>query len=238
MSDIPFSVRPNGISANDVAETYATIADLTTKEDILTFTNYILAPFSVGKIERSGNTVGFYPPDFTTILNPYLTTAVASSTYEPLLPTKVYSSVFKNGDKVITSVSTTFTTVDDMTIDYQSGSDYNISSGEFTAPRTAIYIIDYAINVIDDSPNYTEFIGSTVSVDRGSGYVREMYQNYADINRKTLLITIRSHYMTQLNTGDKVKNELEIFNAGGTVATIRGFATSPRSTYQTIHSIT
>tara|TARA_R110000822_G_scaffold250910_2_gene377975 strand:+ start:556 stop:1125 length:570 start_codon:yes stop_codon:yes gene_type:complete len=189
MSDIPFSVRPNGISSGDVADTYLTIAS-------------------------------------------------ATATYEPILPTKVYVAVLKNGDKSVTATGTTFATVDGMTVDYQSGSDYNISTGEFTAPRTAIYIIDYAVNVIDNAPTYTEFISAVVSVNRGSGYVREMSQNYADTQKDTLLITIRAHYMTQLNAGDKVKNEIEIFNSGGTVATIRGNSTTARATYQTIHSIT
>ena len=44
--------------------------------------------------------------------------------------------------------------------------------------------------------------------------------------------------MTQLNAGDTVKSELEIYNSSGTVATIRGHSTTPRCTFQSIHSIT
>ena len=65
-----------------------------------------------------------------------------------------------------------------------------------------------------------------------------MSQNYGDTQKETLLITIRANYMTQLNAGDKVKNEIEIYNSAGTVATIRGNATTARATYQMIHSIT
>ena len=158
--------------------------------------------------------------------------------------TPVYVAVLKNGDKAISvpATTTTFATVDGMTIDYQSApigtTAYNESSGEFTAPRTGIYIIDYAVNVIDDSPHYTEFIGATVSINRGSGFVREMSQNYADVQRQTLLYTLRAHYMTQLNAGDIVKNEIQIYNNSVSVTSIRGNATTARATYQTIHSIT
>jgi len=156
----------------------------------------------------------------------------------PSLP--VYVSVLKNGDKPInvTGGATTYGTVDGMTIEYSSGSNYNVSTGEFTAPRTAMYVIDYAVNVIDNNPNFTEFLGAIVSVNRGSGFVREMIQNYSDTQRDTLLITIRAHYMTQLNAGDIVKNEIEIYNTNTTIATIRGNSTTARATYQTIHSIT
>jgi hypothetical protein len=47
-----------------------------------------------------------------------------------------------------------------MTVEYSSGSVYNVSTGEFTAPRTAIYIIDYAVNVIDNNPTFTGFIAA------------------------------------------------------------------------------
>ena len=156
------------------------------------------------------------------------------------LITPVYVAVLKNGDQAInvSAAITTFAPVDGMTIDNQSGFDYNISTGEFTAPRAGIYMIDYAINLIDNNPTFTEYCGAVVSVNRGSGYVREMTQNYSDTQRDTLLITIRAHYMTQLNAGDIVKNELEIYNTNTTVATIRGSSTTTRGTYQTIHSIT
>ena len=162
----------------------------------------------------------------------------AVSWVTPSLP--VYVSVYKNLDQIVNATGglTTHADVIGMTIDYQSGSDYNISTGEFTAPRQGIYIIDYAINVYDNSPNFSEYVGSVVSVNRGSGFVREMVQNYFDTQQDTLLITIRAHYMTQLNAGDIVKNEIEIYGANTTIATIRGYSTTPRSTYQTIHSIT
>ena len=115
---------------------------------------------------------------------------------------------------------------------------YNVLTGEFAAPRAGIYMIDYAVNVIDDAPHYTEFIGAIVSINRGSGFVREMRQNYADVQRQTLLYTLRAHYMTQLNAGDIVKNEIEIYNNSESLTTIRGNATTARATYQTIHSIT
>ena len=158
----------------------------------------------------------------------------------PPVPDSVYVSVYKNEDQIVnvTGGVTTYADVSGMTIDYQSGSDYNESTGEFTAPREGIYIIDYAINVIDDAANYTEYIGAVVSVDRGSGFVREMTQNYSDTQQDTLLYTLRAHYMTQLIAGDIVKNEIEIFNTNTTIATIRGNATTARGTYQTIHSIT
>jgi len=124
-----------------------------------------------------------------------------------------------------------------MTIEYSSGSDYNVSTGEFTAPRTAMYVIDYAINVIDDASTFIQYIAALVSVNRGSGFVREMQQNYADTQKDTQLYTIRAHYMTQLNAGDIVKNELEIYGTNTTIATIRGNSTTARATFQTIHSI-
>ena len=156
----------------------------------------------------------------------------------PSLP--VYVSVLKSGDQIVNVPAgvTTYATVSGMTIEYSSGSNYNVSTGEFTAPRTAMYVIDYAVNVIDNNPNFTEFLGAIVSVNRGSGFVREMIQNYSDTQRDTLLITIRAHYMTQLNAGDIVKNEIEIYNTNTTIATIRGNSTTARATYQTIHSIT
>ena len=154
----------------------------------------------------------------------------------------VYVAVLKNGDKTVNAAGggSVFSTIDNMTIEYQGGgSNYNEATGEFTAPRAGIYIIDYAINTRDeDSPYYHNLITGIVSVNRGSGYVREMRQDYADLDRQTWVFTLRNHYMTYLNAGDKVKNELEIYNTFATVATIRGNSTLARATYQSIYSIT
>ena len=88
----------------------------------------------------------------------------------------VYVSDSKDSNIVISvsANSTTYADVNGMTIESSSGSVYNISTGEFTAPRMAIYIIDYAINIVDDSSTYSQFLSAIVSVNRGSGFVIEM----------------------------------------------------------------
>ena len=49
-----------------------------------------------------------------------------------------------------------------------------------------------------------------------------MKQTCYDINGKIPQQSIRTQYLTQLNAGDKVKYEVEIFNNVNTVAVIRG----------------
>ena len=153
----------------------------------------------------------------------------------------VYVTAFKTSDTNVTvpTASTFFTDVTGMTIELSTGNIYNAATGQFTAPRTAIYIIDYAVNIFEAVSNYTHFISPIVSVNRGgSGFVIEMSQNYSDISKDTQHMTIRAVYMTQLNQGDVVKNEVEFYHDNGTTATIRGDATTPRCTFQIIRSIT
>ena len=80
MSDIPFSIRPNGISLNDVGDNFTSVtvfneaiaevnASIDDKEDILTFTNNIFTPFANGKIEREGDTITYFSPDLSQYLN-------------------------------------------------------------------------------------------------------------------------------------------------------------------------
>ena len=152
----------------------------------------------------------------------------------------VYVSARKNTDTVITlpANTTTYAYINGMTVEFSSGYVYDASTGEFTAPRTAIYIIDYAIHISDDVPIFQEFLSALVSVNRGSGFVREMEQINNDSGKETKYITLKSNYMTQLNAGDKVKSELEMYSGPANTTTIRGNSFKPRCTFQSIHSIT
>jgi hypothetical protein len=152
----------------------------------------------------------------------------------------VYVSARKNIDTVVTlpATTTTYTYINGMTIEFSSGSVYDALTGEFTAPRTAIYIIDYAIHISDDVPIFHEFLSALVSVNRGSGFVREMEQIYNDSGKETKYITLKTTYMTQLNAGDKVKSELEAYSGPANSFLIRGNSFKPRCTFQNIHSIT
>ena len=152
----------------------------------------------------------------------------------------VYVTARKTGDTSVTvpAAATTYADVTGMTIELSTGNIYNATTGQFTAPRTAIYIIEYAINIFEAVSDYTHYVSPIVSVNRGSGFVREMSQTYSDISQDTQLITIRANYMTELNQGDVVKNEVEFYHVNGTTAVIRGHSTTVRCTFHSIRSIT
>jgi hypothetical protein len=155
----------------------------------------------------------------------------------------VYLAAYKttNTDVSFAAGSGATYIIRDMTIDYISDAgSYNTSTGEFTAPRQAFYVINYSANIYDDITGgaYSGYISCEVKVDRGSGFVVEMVQNYYDKSLNTENFTPNLTYLTQLNAGDKVINECSFFSTSATTVTIRGHTTSKRCTFQSIHSIT
>jgi hypothetical protein len=154
----------------------------------------------------------------------------------------VYLAAYKTTNTSVSFAAGSGTTyiVRDMTIDYISDAgSYNTSTGEFTAPRQAFYVINYSANIYDDITGgaYSGYIACEVKVDRGSGFVVEMTQNYYDKSLNTENFTPNLTYLTQLNAGDKVINECSFFSTSATTVTIRGHTTSRRCTFQSIHSI-
>ena len=184
------------------------------------------------------NTVGVGSNDDTGTAGAVLTSNGATGSVSWTAP--VYVTARKTGDTSVTvpAAATTYADVTGMTIELSTGNIYNATTGQFTAPRTAIYIIDYAINIFEADADYTHYASPVVSVNRGSGFVREMSQTYSDLSQDTQLITLRVTYMTQLNQGDLVKNEVEFYHVNGTTAVIRGHSTTPRCTFHSIRSIT
>ena len=163
----------------------------------------------------------------------------ASVSYRSL----VYLAAYKTANTNVSFVAGSGATyiVRDMTIDYISDAgSYNTSTGEFTAPRQAFYVINYSANIFDDITGgaYSGYISCEVKVDRGSGFVVEMVQNYYDKSLNTENFTPNLTYLTQLNAGDKVINECSFFSTYASTVTIRGHGTSRRCTFQSIHSIT
>jgi hypothetical protein len=155
----------------------------------------------------------------------------------------VYLAAYKTSNTSVSFSANSGTTyiIRDMTIDYMSDAgSYNTTTGEFTAPRQAMYVINYNANIYDNVAGgaYAGYISCDVKVDRGPGFVIEMTQNYYDKSLTTENFTPNLTYLTQLNAGDKVINECSFFSTYASTVTIRGHGTSRRCTFQSIHSIT
>jgi len=155
----------------------------------------------------------------------------------------VYLAAYKTSNTNVSFPANSGTTyiIRDMTIDYISDAgSYNTSTGEFTAPRQAMYVINYNANIFDNVAGgaYAGYISCEIKVDRGSGFVIEMTQNYYDKSLTTENFTPNVTYLTQLNAGDKVVNECSFYSTYASTVTIRGHSTSRRCTFQSIHSIT
>tara|TARA_R110000823_G_scaffold157813_7_gene288603 strand:+ start:521 stop:1336 length:816 start_codon:yes stop_codon:yes gene_type:complete len=206
MSDIPFSIRPNGISSGDVAETYATIAELNTKEDILTFNNDIFTPFFTGKIERTGDTITYFSPDFSpyltissasstyatianyvsnsslaTTLTSYLTSAIASSTYQPIIiPYYIEIGIGANTGGVFRSFHNVGTKYNTLYTISTPISTYNsdLNSSIWSPSVAGLFLINF--QVFMRSVNQDYLVEGLIQINKqqaGGGYVAEKLFN-------------------------------------------------------------
>ena len=127
-----------------------------------------------------------------------------------------------------------------LTIEIDTGS-FNEITGEFTAPRTAVYSVMYTVLVQD-----TQNIRSV-----GEGYCRlkkkpsgGSYSTSHETGYRTKSndegfrwITMSLNTLIELNVGDKIKCAIWIKFHDGEGARIEGYS-NPKPTWQSVHSIT
>ena len=150
----------------------------------------------------------------------------------------VYYSAYLSSNIVVTyGVERTVT---GLTTDIDTGS-FNASTGEFTAPRTAVYSVMYTVQVQD-----TQWIRSV-----GEGYCRlkkkpsgGSYSTSHETGYRTTSqdegfrwITMSLNTLIELNVGDKIKCAIWIKFHDGDAARIEGYS-NPKYTWQSVHSIT
>ena len=217
-------------------ELNATLAD---KEDILTFNNNIFTPYFNGKIEREGDTITYFSPDFSQ----YLTTAAASTTYQPIQPSKVHLSAYKpaNTDGL---TNFQFSDVVEYTTQLESNAgSFNTTTGVFTAPRNGLYRIEGNIGINDPVSNpYLITVESYIQRKVGAGSFAIEATSYFDNeigNFNTIVqgLTVKPSCILNLNVGDQIKLSVQCRVANNTWSIVSNLGSFPRATTLTIYTI-
>ena len=122
-------------------------------------------------------------------------------------------------------------------VEYQTVSCYNTSTGVFTAPRTAYYMVNAYARVSDfQTPNASRaqsFIYKKVS----GTFTKYSSTDIVDTEENFKAATPRTHIIIYLNSGEEIRHEVVFPGNTGSGFSIRGDAFEIRCSYLSIHSI-
>lgn len=114
---------------------------------------------------------------------------------------------------------------------------FNPGNGEFTAPISGMYMVNYSCNIHDGTSPYLQGVGSVLEMDTGSGFFSYKY-NYTSFTSSTIHNQRNASMdgLFYIQQGDKIRHAIDVYSSGGTsnLYDMRGDNTLPRLTYQSV----
>ena len=122
-------------------------------------------------------------------------------------------------------------------VEFETVSCYNTTTGVFTAPRTAYYMVNAYARVTDFVVPFGARPQSYIYKKVGGVFTLYSVTDFVDENENLKVATPRSTIIINLNSGEEIRHEVTFPSNTAWTYTIRGDDAEPRCSYLSIHSI-
>ena len=122
-------------------------------------------------------------------------------------------------------------------VEFETVSCYNTSTGVFTAPRTAYYMVNAYARVTDFIAPFGARPLSYIYKKVGGTFTLYSVADFVDENENLKVATPRTNIIINLNSGEEIRHEVTFPSNSSFTYAIRGDAFEIRCSYLSIHSI-